>query len=77
MILVPYMNNFIIFVINNFDMKGIVKIGKLGKDDILTIYKKASREMELENSTGWISKHKVHKSIKDYSRKTKHKNLEY
>jgi hypothetical protein len=36
--------------------------------------KKASREMELQNSTGWIAKHKVHKSVKDYTRKLKHKN---
>lgn len=36
--------------------------------------KKASREMELQNSTGWVAKHKVHKSEKDYTRKLKHKN---
>lgn len=58
-------------------MKGIVKIGKLKKEDILTIYRKASREIELENSTGWVNKNKVHKSTKDYSRKIKHKKLEY
>jgi hypothetical protein len=29
--------------------------------------------MELENATGWVSKHKVHKSAKDYKRNTKHK----
>ena len=33
--------------------------------------------MELENSTGWVAKHKVHKSVKDYTRKTKYKNEVY
>ena len=56
-------------------MKGVVKIGGVTKNEILTVYKKASREMELENSTGWVSKHKVHKSAKDYKRNPKHKNL--
>ena len=56
-------------------MKGIVKIGKITQDQILTVYKRSSREMELENSTGWVSKHKVHKSSKDYKRNPKHKNL--
>ena len=35
--------------------------------------RKASREMELQNSTGWVSTHKAHKSAKDYTRKPKHK----
>lgn len=56
-------------------MKGVIKIGKVTQDQILTVYKKASREMELENATGWVAKHKVHKSEKDYNRKPKHKNL--
>ncbi len=56
-------------------MKGIIKIGKIKQDQILTVYKKASREMELENATGWVAKHKVHKSAKDYKRNSKHKNL--
>ncbi len=54
-------------------MKGKFKIGTITIDEILTVYKRASREMELENSTGWVSKHKVHKSAKDYKRNTKHK----
>lgn len=54
-------------------MKGVLKIGKITQEQILTVYKKASRDMELENSTGWVSKHKVHKSAKDYKRNTKHK----
>lgn len=35
--------------------------------------RKASRELELENSIGWTSMHKVHKSKKTYTRKPKHK----
>jgi hypothetical protein len=58
-------------------MKGVIKIGKVTQDQILTVYKKASREMELENATGWVAKHKVHKSAKDYSRNAKHKNLTF
>jgi hypothetical protein len=57
------------------NMKGVIKIGKMTKEQILAVYKKASREMELENGTGWVTKHKVHKSVKDYNRKVKHKNL--
>lgn len=51
-----------------------IHIGKFTKLDSLKASKKAAREIELENSTGWISKHKIHKSIKDYTRKLKHKN---
>jgi len=58
-------------------MKGVIKIGKITQDQILTVYKKASREMELENATGWVAKHKVHKSAKDYKRNPKHKNLAF
>ena len=56
-------------------MKGVIKIGKITQDQILTVYKKASREMDLENATGWVAKHKVHKSAKDFKRNSKHKNL--
>ena len=56
---------------------GKIHIGTFTKLDSLKASKKASREMELENSTGWISKHKVHKSVKDYNRKLKHKNEVY
>lgn len=35
--------------------------------------RKGSRQAELENSTGWTAKHKVHKSVKNYSRNNKHK----
>ena len=56
---------------------GKIHIGTFTKLDSLNASKKASREMELENSTGWIAKHKVHKSVKDYTRKTKYKNEVY
>ena len=52
-------------------------IMKTGKIHIGTFTKLDSREMELENSTGWVAKHKVHKSVKDYTRKTKYKNEVY
>lgn len=58
-------------------MKGVINIGKITQEHILNAYKKASREMELENGTGWVAKHKVHKSVKDYNRKVKHKNLTF
>ena len=35
--------------------------------------RKGSREAELENEIGWKAVTKVHKSDKNYSRKTKHK----
>ena len=56
---------------------GKIHIGTFTKLDSLNASKKASREMELENSTGWVAKHKVHKSVKDYTRKTKYKNEVY
>jgi hypothetical protein len=58
-------------------MKGVIKIGKITQEQILTVYKKASREMELENSNGWVAKHKVHKSAKDFRRNPKHKALAF
>lgn len=58
-------------------MKGVIKIGKATKVHMMNAYKKASREMELENATGWVAKHKVHRSEKDYNRKTKHKSLAF
>lgn len=42
-------------------------------NDWLKANRKGSREAELENSTGWKSKTKKHKSLKDYSRKGKNK----
>lgn len=52
---------------------GKIHLGSFTKLDSLKASKKASREMELENSTGWVAKHKVHKSLKDYKRHSKHK----
>ena len=50
-----------------------IHIGKITKEQILTQNKKISREIELENSTGWVSIHKVHKSKKTYTRKPNYK----
>ena len=49
------------------------EIGKLTKKQILKFNCKARREEELENSNGWTSTHKIHKSKKHYTRKLKHK----
>lgn len=53
--------------------KGIIKIGKFTREDSLKANRVASREIELTNSTGWVAVRKAHKSIKDYTRKPKHK----
>ena len=44
------------------------------QSDYIKANRKGSRQAELENSTGFTSMHKVHKSIKNYSRKIKHRN---
>ena len=54
-------------------LKGNIKVGKFTKKDAIKASRMASREMELENSTGWVAVHKAHKSVKDYTRKPKHK----
>ena len=56
---------------------GKIHIGSFTKEDSLNACRKASREMELQNSTGWVSTHKAHKSAEDYTRKPKHKNEIY
>jgi hypothetical protein len=43
------------------------------KMDYLKASRRGSREAELENSTGWKSSHKIHKSENIYNRKQKHK----
>lgn len=43
-------------------------------DEFLKAWRKAGREIELENCTGFVSKDRVHKSKKVYTRKSKHKN---
>jgi hypothetical protein len=42
-------------------------------EDYIKAARKGSRQAELEDSTGWTAKHKVHKSKKNYNRKYKHK----
>lgn len=53
---------------------------KTNKKITLTDYVKASRHGEWqainENERGFISKHKIHRSMKTYSRKSKHKNYD-
>jgi hypothetical protein len=52
---------------------GRIYIGTFTKEDSMRSNRQASREIELQNSTGWVSTHKAHKSAKDYTRKPKHK----
>ena len=49
-----------------------MKIGKITQEDITKANKIASREMDMVDSTGWVSTHKVHKSAKSYKRNSKH-----
>ena len=53
--------------------KGKIHIGSVSKEQLMKASRKASRELELENSIGWVSTHKVHKSKKTYNRTKKHK----
>ena len=55
---------------------GKIHLGKFTKEDAMKANKMASREMSLENSTGWVSVLKKHKSVKDYTRKPKHRLLD-
>jgi hypothetical protein len=48
-------------------------IGKITKEQIIKSRKKASREIEVQNSIGWTATHKVHKTVKNYTRKPKYK----
>lgn len=52
---------------------GNIHIGKIGIKQVLSSYRKASREIELEINGGWTAKNKIHKSKKSYTRKPKHK----
>jgi len=45
--------------------------------DYIKANRKGSRDAELESEQGWKAKHKVHKSVKNYSRKIKHKNVTF
>ena len=46
---------------------------KITQKDYIKANKKASREIELEDSTGFKAVNKTHKSKKTYTRKRKHK----
>ena len=50
-----------------------MKIGTITKKQLRKAERKASRDAELENQTGWVSKNKAHKNNKKYNRKDKHK----
>jgi hypothetical protein len=50
---------------------------RIRKDQILKFDRKINRDMELENSNGWVSKHSIHSSKKTYNRTKKHKNEGY
>lgn len=55
---------------------GIINLGKFTKEDAMRANRMAGREIDLVNSTGWVSVRKPHKSIKDYTRKPKHRLLD-
>lgn len=46
---------------------------KITTADYIKANKIGNRLAELENQSGWSAKHKVHKNMKAYSRKDKHK----
>jgi len=51
-----------------------INIGIIGAEEMRNNERKISREMELEKNDGsWVSKHKIHKSDKTYTRHEKHK----
>lgn len=54
-------------------MKSDISIGKITKLDIVKANRVVSRNIELENTIGWISITKAHKTSKNYNRKSKHK----
>jgi hypothetical protein len=56
---------------------GKIIIGRITTEDYIKSNRKASREIELEIMGGWVSKHKVHKSVKNYTRKEKHRKVVY
>lgn len=43
------------------------------RDDYIKANRRGSREAELENQSGWNSKHKIHTTKKAYKRKPKYK----
>jgi len=44
--------------------------------DYIKANRRGAREAQLENQTGWVGSHKVHKSEKNYTRKLKHRKNE-
>ena len=54
--------------------KGKIKIGTISSEDMRKQDRRTSRESALENSTGWVSIHKVHKGKKD---KQEHRNRKH
>lgn len=44
-------------------------------NDYIKANRKGSRDAELSFEHGWKCKHKIHRSVKIYSRKLKHKKL--
>ncbi len=54
-----------------------MKTKRKGKvTDYIKAARKGSRDAELENESGFVSKHDIRKSKKNYDRKRKHKNSE-
>jgi hypothetical protein len=51
-----------------------MKIGTITKEQLFKANRKGSRDAELEMNGGWTAKHKIHQSMKNYTRKLKHKN---
>lgn len=50
-----------------------LSVGKITKRQIIIGRRRESRKLEIENTIGWTSTSKVHKSDKNYDRKSKHK----
>lgn len=66
-----FLRNELLYLHNKQNMKNY--IGTITAADLHKADRKASREIELENATGWTAKNKAHKSAKTYTRKAKHK----
>ena len=52
--------------------KKILKAGKISKDQIMTMERAARRTADIECNVPHF-RHKAHKTLKDYTRKSKHK----
>ena len=46
---------------------------RITREMIIIANRRANRSVELENSTGFVALHKIHKSKKTYSRKNQEK----